>query len=85
MVLLDIMLPGMNGLEGLARMRDANGERPVAILSGTTTRDLAEEAIAAGAAGFVPKTVASKSMISFFNDTATSEIYTLSLHAALPI
>ena len=36
----------------------------MAILSGTATRALAEEAIMAGAAGFVPKTLASKSMIS---------------------
>jgi DNA-binding NarL/FixJ family response regulator len=65
----------MNGLEGLARMRAANGENPVAIVSGTTTRALAEEAIAAGAAGFVPKTLAPKSMITAARFMVAGEIY----------
>jgi DNA-binding NarL/FixJ family response regulator len=75
LVLLDYNMPGMNGLDGLAAMREANGAKPVAILSGTTTRALAEEAIAAGAAGFVPKTLASKSMITAARFMAEGEIY----------
>ena len=50
-------------------------ERPVALLSGTTTRALAEEAISEGAAGFVPKTLGSKSMISAARFMASGEIY----------
>jgi two-component system nitrate/nitrite response regulator NarL len=68
-------MPGMNGLDGLGRMRAANADKPVAILSGTTTRALAEEAIAAGAAGFVPKTLASKSMITAARFMAAGEVY----------
>ncbi|MEX0282972.1 MAG: response regulator transcription factor [Paracoccaceae bacterium] len=75
LVLLDYNMPGMNGLDGLAQMQDANEERPVAILSGTTTRALAEQAIAAGAAGFVPKTLGSKSMISAAKFMAAGETY----------
>jgi DNA-binding NarL/FixJ family response regulator len=75
LVLLDYNMPGMNGLDGLARMRKANADKPVAILSGTTTRALAEEAIAEGAAGFVPKTLASKSMITAARFMAAGEVY----------
>jgi DNA-binding NarL/FixJ family response regulator len=75
LVLLDYNMPGMNGLDGLGRMRAANVDRPVAILSGTTSRTLAEEAIAAGAAGFVPKTLASRSMITATQFMAAGEIY----------
>ena len=64
LVLLDYNMPGMNGLDGLQEMIAANNGHPVALLSGTTTRALAEEAIEKGAAGFVPKTLAAKSMIS---------------------
>ena len=75
LVLLDYNMPGMNGLDGLAAMRVANDERPVAILSGTTTKALAEEAIAAGAVGFVPKTLAPKSMVTATRFMAEGEIY----------
>ncbi|MGI9354842.1 MAG: response regulator [Rhizobiaceae bacterium] len=64
LVLLDYNMPGMDGLKGLQKMIGENASRPVALLSGTTSRALAEDAINAGAAGYIPKTLASKSMIS---------------------
>lgn len=75
LVLLDYNMPGMNGLEGLERMLAANDRRPVAILSGNATRTVAEQAIRAGAAGFVPKTMPSRSMISAVRFMAAGEIY----------
>ncbi|MCU0826164.1 MAG: response regulator transcription factor [Tabrizicola sp.] len=75
LVLLDYNMPGMNGLDGLPRMIAANDRRPVAILSGTASRALAEQAIQAGAAGFVPKTMSSRSMVSAVRFMAAGEIY----------
>jgi len=75
LVLLDYNMPGMNGLEGLARMRDANDQRPVALLSGSATRAIAEEAINSGAAGFVPKTMASKSMATAVRFMVAGEVF----------
>ncbi len=75
LVLLDYSMPGMNGLEGLALMSAANRGRPVAILSGNASRSLAEQAIRAGAAGFVPKTLASRSMVSAGKLMASGEIF----------
>ncbi|WP_319545941.1 response regulator transcription factor [Ruegeria conchae] len=75
LVLLDYNMPGMNGLDGLRKMISISDKRPVALLSGTTTRALAEEAISEGAAGFVPKTLGSKSMISAARFMAAGEIY----------
>lgn len=75
LVLLDYNMPGMNGLDGLRKMISVNDGLPVALLSGTTTRALAEEAIAEGAAGFVPKTLKSKSMVSAARFMAAGEIY----------
>lgn len=74
-VLLDYNMPGMNGLEGLSKMRTSNDGRPVAILSGTATRDVADAALKAGAAGFVPKTLASKSMVTAIRFMAAGETY----------
>ena len=75
LVLLDYNMPGMNGLDGLRKMISISEELPVALISGTTTRTLAEEAISEGAAGFVPKTLGSKSMISAARFMAAGEIY----------
>ncbi|WP_380058727.1 response regulator [Falsihalocynthiibacter sp. SS001] len=75
LVLLDYNMPGMNGLEGLQRAITQNGGKPVALLSGTATRNIAEQAINAGAAGFVPKTLGSKSMVMAAKFMAQGEIF----------
>lgn len=75
LVLLDFNMPGMDGLRGLERMKEANDCRPVAILSGTATPQIAKDAIAAGAAGFVPKTLGAKSMVSAIRFMAAGETF----------
>lgn len=75
LVLLDFNMPGMNGLLGLTRMRNANDNRPVAILSGTATPKIAKEAIEAGASGFVPKTLGAKSMVSAIRFMVAGETF----------
>lgn len=53
--LLDLDLPDVEGLEGLLRLRAAAPEVPVLVVSSMTDARLIEAALAAGAAGFVPK------------------------------
>jgi len=75
LVLLDYSMPGMDGLEGLSKMIAANQGKPVAILSGTADRNVAEQAIKAGAVGFVPKTLAAKSIVSAVKFMASGEVF----------
>ncbi|MBD3679866.1 MAG: response regulator transcription factor [Rhodobacteraceae bacterium] len=75
LVLLDYNMPDMDGLNGFLRMKKANEDRPVAILSGDVPRAIVDKAIAAGAAGFIPKTLASRSMASAAKFMAAGEIY----------
>ena len=75
LVLIDYDMPGMNGLAGLERMMAANDGRPVALMSGTTSGEVAEQALALGAAGFVPKTMASRSMVAAVRFMSSGEVF----------
>ncbi|WP_417720554.1 response regulator transcription factor [Salipiger sp.] len=75
LVLLDYNMPGMIGLSGLELMIEANDERPVALISGTATPEIAEAAIRAGAAGFIPKTLSSSTIVSAARVMAAGEIF----------
>ncbi|AUH33065.1 LuxR C-terminal-related transcriptional regulator [Paracoccus tegillarcae] len=75
LILLDLNMSGMNGLDGLKTTLEMKGGQRVALLSGEATREIAERALEAGAAGFVPKTLAAKSMINAVKFMAMGEQY----------
>lgn len=75
LILLDYMMPGMNRLGGLSAMKAAAPGVPVAIISGAAPRIVAEQAVAAGAAGFLPKTISTKSLVAAVRFMAAGEIY----------
>jgi CheY-like chemotaxis protein len=59
-VFLDLVMPGMGGLEALARIRSRHPETPVIILSGHADEQRAEQALALGAVEVVQKPAALK-------------------------
>lgn len=75
LVLLDYAMPGMNGLSGFEAALKANDGRPVALISGSANKAIAEKALEMGAAGFLPKTMAARSLINAVKFMAMGEIY----------
>jgi DNA-binding NarL/FixJ family response regulator len=68
-------MPGMNGLDGLKiALTDGKGAR-VALMSGTAPREVAEQALEMGAAGFLPKTLPAKSLVNAVRFMAMGEQY----------
>jgi CheY-like chemotaxis protein len=55
LVLVDLVMPGMNGAEVTRRLRDADHDVTVVVISGHPKDPLAEEALQAGAVAIVPK------------------------------
>lgn len=76
LVLLDYTMPGMTLPEGLVNAMEANEDLPVAIISGTASPDIARRALASGAAGFLPKTIAPETLISAVKHLLKGGIYT---------
>jgi len=73
--LLDFSMPGMNGLEGLTKAIEAGDGRPVAVMSGTAPKQIAQDALDAGAVGFLPKTMGAKSLVNAIRFMSTGETY----------
>lgn len=74
LILLDYSMPGMNGLSGFDKMKGAT-KAPVALLTGSASREVAQQALDNGAAGFLPKTMSGPSLINAIRFMAAGEIY----------
>jgi DNA-binding NarL/FixJ family response regulator len=55
LILLDLALPGMNGLEGISQFRARFSTTPVVVISATFDATRVKQAIDRGAQGFIPK------------------------------
>jgi len=75
LVVLDLGLPGCQGLEALARFRSRFPDVPLVVLSGTTDRASIVAALEAGAVGYIPKTSKPDVMIAALKVVAAGGTY----------
>jgi DNA-binding NarL/FixJ family response regulator len=85
-VLLDVGLPGIGGVEACRQIKQQNPQLPVLVLTSHSQKSLIARLIAAGAAGYCLKGIAAETLIlairsvaagaSWWDRTATTEIRT---------
>lgn len=63
LVLLDLCMPGMDGMDGFKKMRDQYPDIPLALMSGIAEEEDVRRAIDLGAVGYFPKTLSGKALL----------------------
>ncbi len=75
MAILDLYMPGMEGLAGLTALRAEFPALPIVILSGSTKPEDAFRAMELGASGFVPKTMRGETILGVLRLVLSGEKY----------
>lgn len=75
LVMLDLNMPGTTGFSGLVAMRDRFPSLPIVIVSAAQERGLARSAIAAGAAGFIPKSLKRSAIVDALKTILSGDIF----------
>jgi DNA-binding NarL/FixJ family response regulator len=75
LVLLDLMLPDTNGMALLGVLRKRYPAIPIVILSALDDTDTVSRALRQGAAGFVPKSSSTETMLSALRAVLAGEVY----------
>ena len=75
LVLLDLNMPGMNGLTGLVALRKQFPTIPIAVVSAHEDRKVMLEAVRCGAAGFIPKSTPRDAIAGALRQILAGEVY----------
>ncbi|MCE9682554.1 response regulator transcription factor [Halomonas alkalisoli] len=75
LLLLDLELPDAEGLAGLARLRAAFPQLPVAIISAEQDRRIVLDAIDMGAVGYIPKSTPRDALLTALNRILEGQVY----------
>ncbi|MEM9248919.1 MAG: response regulator transcription factor [Pseudomonadota bacterium] len=75
LVILDLNLPDVDGLDGLIRVKQAVGQTPVLVASSITQPRIISAALAAGASGYVPKHSQREVFAEAFAAIAANEVF----------
>lgn len=73
--LLDLMLPGLNGMGCLGVLRKRFPAMPVVVISALDDRNTVERALRAGASGFVSKSSSSDTLRAALRQVLDGEVY----------
>jgi two-component system, NarL family, nitrate/nitrite response regulator NarL len=74
-VILDIAMPGMNGLQALAEFRRVRPALPVVVISASEDAGDVRQALAKGALGYVPKSAGPHTLVAAVQLVLKGDIY----------
>ena len=75
LILLDLFMPGSNGLADLVRVRDKVPGTPIVVISSLGDEATIRQAITCGAAGFVPKSASKSVLLGALQDVLAGRVY----------
>lgn len=75
MILLDLNMPGMNGLNGLITLRNSAPTIPVVIVSAEEDKQIVLQAITYGAVGFITKSLSRDEMAAALKQVLAGQVY----------
>lgn len=75
LILLDMRMPGMDGLQGLVKIKGRHPDVPVAIISGLAEKEDVEHALSLGAVGYFSKTMSGKALVSGVKEIIGGKTY----------
>jgi DNA-binding NarL/FixJ family response regulator len=81
LILLDLKMPGVQGLSGLAFLRAQFPQIPVAVVSGQEDAAIIRRALALGASGYIPKSTSADAMRTAVTAILSGDIWAPSINA----
>ena len=75
LILLDLNMPGMDGFNGLIKIRNQNPEIPVAIVTAEEDKETVLQSITYGAVGYIAKSTNSKKIAEALANILQGKVY----------
>lgn len=75
LVLLDLKMPGMNGLQGIEKLSEEYPDILVALMSGVAEKKDIKEALEIGVCGYFPKTMSGRAMMNAIKEVLAGKPY----------
>lgn len=75
LVILDLRMPGMKGMEGFRIIRTQYPHVPVALMSGVAEKEDVQQALDLGARGYFPKTLSGKALLRAIQKVVQGDIF----------
>jgi DNA-binding NarL/FixJ family response regulator len=75
LVILDLRMPGMDGLDGFKTLKQQFPDLRVALMSGVAEEDDIQKALAIGAVGYFPKTMSGRALLTAIEQVVSGEKY----------